>query len=121
MSVQLSYKEGVLTARLSGEIDHHAAREMREAIDDTAQKVKPRCLKLDFSQVPFMDSSGIGLIMGRFRLMQLYGGTLEVTGASERIRKVIRLAGLDRLNVLKDGDEAGPALPEDAPPGKILP
>ena len=44
MSVQLSYKEGVLTARLSGEIDHHSAREMREAIDDTAQKVKPYCL-----------------------------------------------------------------------------
>ena len=58
MSVQLSYKEGVLTARLSGEIDHHSAREMREAIDDTAQKVKPACLRLDFSQVPFMDSSG---------------------------------------------------------------
>ena len=55
MSVQLSYKDGVLTARLSGEIDHHAAREMREAIDDTAQKVKPTCLRLDFTQVPFMD------------------------------------------------------------------
>ena len=69
MSVQLSYKEGVLTARLSGEIDHHSAREMREAIDDTAQKVKPACLRLDFSQVPFMDSSGIGLVLGRVRLL----------------------------------------------------
>ena len=41
MNVQISYKEGVMTAKLSGEIDHHSAREMREAIDDTAQKLKP--------------------------------------------------------------------------------
>ena len=77
MSVQLSYKEGVLTARLSGEIDHHSAREMREAIDDTAQKVKPACLRLDFSQVPFMDSSGIGLVLGRVRLLGGPGGAVR--------------------------------------------
>ena len=48
-----------------------------------------------------MDSSGVGLIMGRYRLMQLYGGKLEITGASERVKKVIRLAGLEQLNILK--------------------
>ena len=67
MSVQLAYQNGVLTARLFGEIDHHTAREMREAVDDAAQKLKPYRLRLDFSDVPFMDSSGIGLILGRVR------------------------------------------------------
>ena len=85
MSVQLSYKDGVLTARLSGEIDHHAAREMREAIDDTAQKVKPTCLRLDFTQVPFMDSSGIGLILGRVRLLQFWKGRVALTGLSPHL------------------------------------
>ena len=51
MNVQLLYKDGVLTAKMSGEIDHHSAQEIREAIDDTSQKVKPYCLRMDFSQI----------------------------------------------------------------------
>ena len=58
MNVQLSYKEGVLTARLFGEIDHHSAKEMREAIDDTAQKLKPYCLRLDFTGCGCAGSGG---------------------------------------------------------------
>ena len=94
MSVQLSYKEGVLTARLSGEIDHHSAREMREAIDDTAQKVKPACLRLDFSQVPFMDSSGVGLVLGRVRLCRFWNGRVVLCGLSPQLSKMVELSGL---------------------------
>ena len=101
MSVQLSYKDGVLTARLSGEIDHHAAREMREAIDDTAQKVKPACLRLDFSQVPFMDSSGIGLILGRVRLLQYWKGRVVLCGMSAQLGRMVELAGIGSLAVIE--------------------
>lgn len=101
MSVQLSYRDGVLTARLSGEIDHHAAREMREAIDDTAQKVKPACLRLDFSQVPFMDSSGIGLILGRVRLMQYWKGRVVLCGMSAQLGRMVELAGIGSLAVIE--------------------
>lgn len=66
-------------------------------------------LRLDFEGVTFMDSSGIGLVMGRYRLMQLAGGRLSVTGASERIQKIMRLAGLDRLHILEEAaaDDGG--------------
>ncbi len=101
MSVQLSYRDGVLTARLSGEIDHHAAREMREAIDDTAQKVKPICLRLDFSQVPFMDSSGIGLILGRVRLLQYWKGRVVLCGMSAQLGRMVELAGIGSLAVIE--------------------
>ena len=101
MSVQLSYRDGVLTARLSGEIDHHAAREMREAIDDTAQKVKPACLRLDFSQVPFMDSSGIGLILGRVRLLQYWKGRVVLCGMSAQLGRMVELAGISSLAVIE--------------------
>ncbi len=74
MGVRLILKDGVLTAVLSGEIDHHSAREIRTEIDSTASKVKPRMLILDFSAVRFMDSSGIGLVMGRCKLMQVWDG-----------------------------------------------
>ena len=97
MSVQLSYKEGVLTARLSGEIDHHSAREMREAIDDTAQKVKPACLRLDFSQVPFMDSSGIGLVQGRVGLVQFWTGRVVLCGLSPSLGRMVELSGIGTL------------------------
>ena len=97
MSVQLSYKEGVLTARLSGEIDHHSAREMREAIDDTAQKVKPYCLRLDFSQVPFMDSSGIGVIIGRYKQIKARGGKTMIIRARPQVDKILELSGLKKI------------------------
>ena len=101
MSVQLSYRDGVLTARLTGEIPHHAAREMREAIDDTAQKVKPACLRLDFSQVPFMDSSGIGLILGRVRLLQYWKGRVVLCGMSAQLGRMVELAGIGSLAVIE--------------------
>ena len=87
------------TVWLTGELDHHAARQLRQQV---VERTRPQRLRLDFSDVSFMDSSGIGLIMGRYRLMQLEGGTLVVTGASERLRKVMRLAGLDRLGILRE-------------------
>lgn len=90
---------------LSGELDHHAARDLREQIDAAVERCKARELRLDFSDVGFMDSSGIGLIMGRYRLMQSRGGRLAVVGTSERLEKVMRLAGLDKLGVL--GEPAG--------------
>lgn len=94
MSVQLSYKEGVMTAKLTGEIDHHSAREMREAIDDTAQKLKPYCLRLDFTNVPFMDSSGVGLILGRVRMCNFWRGRVVLCGLSQNLNKMVELSGI---------------------------
>ncbi|HBN81850.1 MAG TPA: anti-anti-sigma factor [Ruminococcaceae bacterium] len=97
MNVRLVLKDGTLTARLSGEIDHHSAQAVRENIDETAGKTKPKRLILDFAHVTFMDSSGIGLIMGRYKLMQLLGGALVIANLPPKIEKVVSLAGLDRL------------------------
>ncbi len=101
MSVQLSYKEGVLTAKLSGEIDHHSARELREAIDDTAQKLKPYCMRLDFTDVPFMDSSGIGLILGRVRLCNFWKGRVVLCGLSQNLNKMVELAGISSVAAIE--------------------
>ena len=66
--VKLEEKENGLTAYLSGDIDHHTAGEIRELIDSKAEQVRPQTLNLDFKDVTFMDSSGIGLVMGRYKL-----------------------------------------------------
>ena len=99
MAVKLEPTGEGLTAFLAGEIDHHSARALREQIDAAILRTKPKRVRLDFSGVGFMDSSGIGLVMGRYRLVSGYGGVLRVVGASDRLLRVMKLAGLERLPV----------------------
>ena len=94
-----------MTAYLSGEIDHHGAKGLREEIDSAVEGALPKLLILDFTDVTFMDSSGIGLVMGRYKLMQSIGGEVRVSNPSPHIKKVMRLAGLDRLAVLSNNKE----------------
>lgn len=97
MSVEIKVTGEVVTAYLKGEIDHHTAREMREEIDSAIELNMPSLLMLDFSAVSFMDSSGIGLVMGRYRNLLKSGAELHITGVSPNIYKVMRLAGLEKL------------------------
>ncbi len=99
MAVQLESRERELVARLSGELDHHTAGELREQIDAAVERLQPKRLCMDFHDVTFMDSSGVGLVMGRYRLVRMSGGTLLVCGASERVRQMMRMAGLDSLDI----------------------
>ena len=91
----------VLTVYLSGEIDHHSAKGMRNEIDIAIQYGMPSLLILDFSDVSFMDSSGIGLVMGRYRLLQKTGSTLSIVNLPENIYKIMKLAGIERLASLE--------------------
>lgn len=100
--VELKQEPQKLTAFLSGELDHHHAKEIREAIDFAVREQYPPALILDFRQVTFMDSSGIGLILGRSRLLEEYGGTLEIHNPPAHIRKVLRISGADRLAVIRN-------------------
>ena len=96
MQLELTKQDNELTARLIGELDHHGAGEIRERIDNAVLQQRCQRLILDFSGLTFMASSGIGLIMGRYRLMNSLGGTLKLQGTSRRLETVIRLAGLEK-------------------------
>lgn len=97
MSVKIVAEDKKVTALLSGEIDHHNAKLLRQDIDFAVRENQPEELILDFAEVGFMDSSGIGLVMGRYKLMQETGGTLIVRNPPPHIKKVMRLSGIDRL------------------------
>ncbi len=86
-----------LTARLRGELDHHGAVAVRTHIDAEIEHLSPQSTVLDLSALDFMDSSGLGLIMGRYALMQRRGGDFCVVGANERVLKIFHLAGLERM------------------------
>lgn len=95
------YKDDVLTVYLSGEIDHNRAAGIRTSIDSQINALRPKRLNLDFSSVSFMDSSGIGLIMGRYRSVGLVGGELSVVNVPDGINRIIELSGVTTLGVLK--------------------
>jgi len=84
-------------AKLSGEIDHHNAKELRAELDRFIVTAQPRELTMDLGGITFMDSSGIGLIMGRCRLMKECGGRLEVRDPQPYIRRVLKLSGIERI------------------------
>ena len=94
MGVEIISNPLSVSALLSGEIDHHTAAAMRADIDAAAAAQQPKILRLDFADVTFMDSSAVGLVMGRYRLLQGWQGKLEVTNLSERNYKMMRLAGM---------------------------
>ena len=82
---------------LSGEIDHDSAQMLRAAADAELDQRMPARLVLDFAGVGFMDSSGIGLILGRQRHMQALGGSLCIRSAPAQIVKVLELAGIENM------------------------
>ena len=93
--------DSTLVAFLKGEIDHHTAAKIRSLLDIKIESIHPKLLVLDFTQITFMDSSGIGLVMGRYKLMKYFGGNLKIINPSPQIKKVMSLAGFDRLAVIE--------------------
>ncbi|MBQ8431629.1 MAG: anti-sigma factor antagonist [Clostridia bacterium] len=99
-------KGDTLVIRVGGEIDHHSAVAVRAGIDEQILEARPGRVLLELSRVDFMDSSGLGLIMGRFALVSKYGGKFAVLDPSPAVLKILRLAGMDRMiTVLKTKDK----------------
>ncbi len=97
MAVTIDIQENYMVARLTGELDHHSVQPIREEIDKMAVQCHPSELMLDFGGVTFMDSSGIGLVMGRYKLMQELEGSVRLINLPSSIQKVMRVAGMDKL------------------------
>ena len=95
--VEFLVEGDALTVRLVGEIDHHAAARVREEIDAQIYRYRPRRTVLDLSGIEFMDSSGLGLLMGRISLMRTLGGETVLKNPTDRVLRIVRLSGLERI------------------------
>lgn len=102
INLEFTSVETELTVKLSGEIDHHGAKSAREEIDTIVKESEPQRLILDMSAITFCDSSGLGLIMGRYKTVKEYGGELLIKKPAETAKKMILLSGLDRLVKITD-------------------
>ncbi len=85
-----------LVVSVSGEIDHHSASGMRREVDNIIWNRTPTHLILDMSEVEFMDSSGLGFIMGRYALMREIGGSLSLRNPSQVVMKMLTMTGFDK-------------------------
>ena len=100
MKTQL--KQNALTVFLTGEIDHHAVSSIRQKIDAMLEERKITTLILDFGDVSFMDSSGIGMIIGRYKIMKARDGKMLSIGLSPAIKRIYTLGGLHRIIPIDD-------------------
>lgn len=97
MPVKCAQQGSILTARLMGEIDHHAAKTIMEELAEQIDAALPDHLIVDLSQITFMDSSGIAVLLNVWRRMQQIEGAVEISNIPPQAKKVLTAAGLDRL------------------------
>lgn len=98
-----SYTEtaSALIVRIEGELDQHRAQELRKEID---RRINMGCdnLIFDFSELEFMDSSGIGVIIGRYKSLLALGGSTAIAAAKPQVLRILSLAAIDRIIPLYD-------------------
>ncbi len=112
MQVSLKNRHNILIASLEGELDHHSTESIRNEIDRAIVSGQVKHLIFDMSHLSFMDSSGIGLVIGRYKTMCSLGGRVALV-ASGRMQRIIQMSGLTRLiSVCQSIEEAALAVKE---------
>ena len=92
-----SVKDHCLIVKLGRDLDHHVSIQIKERTDRIIQAENIRHVIFDFSKSSFMDSSGIGVIMGRYKQVKYTGGTLAVTGITPPIDRILKISGLYKI------------------------
>ena len=87
----------LLNLKMTEEIDHCMAEKVRNKADFEIQKYMPQKIVMDFDNVSFMDSAGIGMILGRYKTAKLVGGTLNLSNVNPTIKKVLEMSGVLKI------------------------
>lgn len=101
------YLNGLLYLEPIGEIDHHTAKALREKMDRDIYFYRPKAAVLSLGRISFMDSSGLGLILGRYTKLGDLGSKLKIEDPTDEILKILRLAGVDKLIEIVRTDRNG--------------
>ena len=99
-------QENCLTIYLPSEVDHHNAEEMRKNADTLIERNHIKFVIFDFEMTDFMDSSGIGVIMGRYKIIRLVGGEVWAVHANARIKKILTMSAMTKIMQIYEEDEA---------------
>lgn len=95
-------KEKMLTLKITEEIDEHTTEKIRRKIDNEITRFMPRKVVFDFSNVTFMDSAGIGMLLGRYKVVKMLGGDLEIININRQVKKLFEMSGILKIIPVTD-------------------
>jgi len=102
MNSEFDEMEGSLYIKFKEDIDHHTTEKIRRSIDNEITRFMPRKVIFDFSRISFMDSAGIGLLIGRYKLTRMLGGATEIINVNKSIKKVLEMSGIVKIIRIKE-------------------
>ncbi len=97
MAVKLTITDRTLLIQVPGELDHHSADEICQEADRLVKSSDIREIVFDFSHTTFCDSSGVGMLMGRYKMMRALGGSVRAVQVGERVARILMLSGVMKL------------------------
>ena len=97
MDIKYDEVDKLLTCQITEEIDHHTTEKIRRILDDEIERYMPKKIIFDFDSVTFMDSAGIGLIIGRYKLANMIGAKLELSNLTQSVRRIFDMSGILKL------------------------
>ena len=97
MNVNYQEKDKLLCLEITEEIDHHTSEKIRRKADYEITRYMPRKVIFDFNKVSFMDSAGIGMIIGRYKIANMLGGVVEMRNVKPSIQKIFEMSGVLKI------------------------
>ena len=106
MTSEFDELDNCLYIQITEEIDHHSTQIIRRKMDNEITRFLPRKVIFDFSNVAFMDSAGIGMLLGRYKVIKMLGGQLELMNVNKQIEKVFEISGILKIiPLIKNNEE----------------
>lgn len=102
MNIEYKKEDKLLLLEITEEIDHHTTEKIRRKADDEITRFMPRKVVFDFSNVTFMDSAGIGMVLGRYKMMKMLGGSLELVNVNSNVKKIFEMCGVSKICPIKE-------------------
>ena len=107
MHIEYKKEDKLLVLKIEEEIDHHTSEKIRKRADYEIQIHIPKKVIVDFSNVTFMDSSGIGMLIGRYKLVSMFGGKMSMVNVKPAIKKVFEMSGVLKLIPIEETENIG--------------
>ena len=105
MTINYNQMDKLLNVKISEEIDHHSAEKLKQKIDYEIETHMPKKVVFDFKGVKFMDSAGIGLIIGRYKLINMLNGELKLINVNRYTKKIFEMSGiLSIIPIIEEGE-----------------
>ena len=106
MKFDYSKENKELIIKLNEEIDQHTVDNIRRKIDNEIEMYIPKKIIFDFSKINFMDSSGIGMVVGRYKLIKMLGGNMQIVNVNKITKRIFDMSGVSRIIEIKETEDS---------------